>query len=450
MTDSDRNTTRRGDEAVDVVILGAGISGIGAARSLREAGFEAVLVEREPEVGGTARSFERDGFRYDLGPHFPTSGLAEELGLLEGCRKLPNFEAIRVDGTNYRYPLGLLKRPSFLATVGLAWLKGKLSGREPRTGSLEQYLHDVFGELFPDQVLIPLLEKWAGAGAAELSAAVATRLDRPRVRTLVHHVVVALTKTNRQLAEDGGQYWVYPEKGLGWLSREAARGLEVRTSCAATGLAIEKGFATRVDLEDGTSLTPRAVISTLPLDTLAGLAPAVRGELGGFRYRSLVLLYLPIESQRLSDHAWYWFPERECPFYRLSEMKVVGDEWGPPGETLLTAELACEEGDEVWEATPDELAKRCRPWIEELLPAARGRQRAAWTHRLSHAYPVFLAEYETRRRGLGHHTAVSNLFIAGRFGGFQYLLMEPSYRDGVECGKLVAEQLSGAGKRQAS
>ena len=52
---------------VEVVIVGGGAAGIAAARRLREAGVEALLVEARSRLGGRAWSLEAAGFPIDLG-----------------------------------------------------------------------------------------------------------------------------------------------------------------------------------------------------------------------------------------------------------------------------------------------------------------------------------------------------------------------------------------------
>ena len=45
-----------------VLIVGAGIAGLGAAWQLARQGFEVILTERESRAGGRARSEVREGF----------------------------------------------------------------------------------------------------------------------------------------------------------------------------------------------------------------------------------------------------------------------------------------------------------------------------------------------------------------------------------------------------
>lgn len=55
--------------AVDVVIACAGPSGLACAQILADAGVSVLLVERNAEPGGLARSFDLDGTIFDLGNH---------------------------------------------------------------------------------------------------------------------------------------------------------------------------------------------------------------------------------------------------------------------------------------------------------------------------------------------------------------------------------------------
>lgn len=50
------------------IVIGAGFAGISAACYLAKAGFDVVVLEKNSSLGGRARVFEADGFRFDMGP----------------------------------------------------------------------------------------------------------------------------------------------------------------------------------------------------------------------------------------------------------------------------------------------------------------------------------------------------------------------------------------------
>lgn len=71
-----------------VLVVGAGIAGLTALHTLREAGVDAVALEAQPVAGGRLRSERRAGYTLELGAQFSFRGyratfaLCERLGLL--------------------------------------------------------------------------------------------------------------------------------------------------------------------------------------------------------------------------------------------------------------------------------------------------------------------------------------------------------------------------------
>ena len=50
------------------VIIGSGFAGLAAACCLAQAGFSVTVLEKNDQLGGRARIWEQDGFRFDMGP----------------------------------------------------------------------------------------------------------------------------------------------------------------------------------------------------------------------------------------------------------------------------------------------------------------------------------------------------------------------------------------------
>jgi phytoene desaturase len=96
-------------EKYDVVVIGSGMGGLSAAALLTQEGYETLLVERLPRLGGRYSSIERKGFKLTTGAiAVETGGLIEHIFSAIGAK----FEVRQagpwgymVDGVEYEMPL---------------------------------------------------------------------------------------------------------------------------------------------------------------------------------------------------------------------------------------------------------------------------------------------------------------------------------------------------------
>jgi monoamine oxidase len=95
--------------ANDVVVVGAGLAGLTAARELSRSGFDVVVLEGRDRVGGRTNSAMLAGVPVDLGASFvgPTQDAVLKLAADLGCDTTPTFNdganLIRWRGTVRRY-----------------------------------------------------------------------------------------------------------------------------------------------------------------------------------------------------------------------------------------------------------------------------------------------------------------------------------------------------------
>ena len=101
----------------DVIVIGAGIGGLGCAARLTRAGRRVLVLEKNNHIGGTAYVFQRKGFTFPMGPlsfSFPdrvksflaAAGVEAEIGFRRNHFQLisPSLDII------YSAPLRLVKR----------------------------------------------------------------------------------------------------------------------------------------------------------------------------------------------------------------------------------------------------------------------------------------------------------------------------------------------------
>jgi phytoene desaturase len=90
------------------VIVGAGFGGMAAAIRLRAKGYDTLIVDRCPALGGRAQVFHEGGYRHDAGPTVITASfLLEELFALYGRRLQDYAKLVELDPWyRFRFPDG--------------------------------------------------------------------------------------------------------------------------------------------------------------------------------------------------------------------------------------------------------------------------------------------------------------------------------------------------------
>lgn len=106
---------------VDVVVVGAGLAGLSAARHLHAAGLEVVVLERSDGIGGRVSTDVQNGFRLDRGfqlfnPAYPEPPRLLSLDDLD-LRPFTRGALVRYDGARHRLVDPRAEPTSFVATL---------------------------------------------------------------------------------------------------------------------------------------------------------------------------------------------------------------------------------------------------------------------------------------------------------------------------------------------
>jgi protoporphyrinogen oxidase len=430
----------------DVVILGGGMAGLGAARVLKARGFDVMVLEQRARPGGLAATQTDDGFTFDVGPHFIESSLPEKLGALHLCHDTQNAEELYFDGRFHRMPFGLLKSPGAVLSVAGAQLRGLLRPQTLPPTNLEALLVTRYGQKFGAEIVGGLIGKWSGSALRDLSIDLVARLDPPSLRVVLFHLYAALrraaTGENPHLARQNVR-WVYPEGGIGRLAQFLVDNEHLPISLETTVLRIEHANErwTAVATNRGT-FRARAFVNTLPLCVAAGLL----GEGTPFdAYRPLacqpiILTMLKLRRPHLLRHQWAWFPEARFPFYRVSEMKRVAPEFGPPDKTLVTAELPAGSGARPWNASDNNLVGATFDALAPIYHLRTGDLLGGSVIRIPFGYPAYRLDQDALRTSISFQSPVSNVFLAGRFGLHRYIMTEGAFDSGVACADVIAKK----------
>jgi oxygen-dependent protoporphyrinogen oxidase len=170
----------------DILVVGAGISGLATAFFLREQRHQVRVLERADRVGGTIRSFADSGFLVDAGPNSTLdrgaalASLVAALGLQGECLEANPAAKRRYVAKNGR-PVAMpggavdfLKTPLFSAAGKLRLLLEPFARRARREESIAQFVRRRLGREFLDWAIDPFVSGVYAGDPERLSARAAT------------------------------------------------------------------------------------------------------------------------------------------------------------------------------------------------------------------------------------------------------------------------------------
>lgn len=403
-------------ERPQVVILGAGPAGVGAAFQVQRTGIaQAVVLEQADCVGGMAGSFQLEGVYCDHGSHrlHPAvdPAILRDLGSLlgEDLRLRVRHGRIRLQGRWIHFPLKpmdlLLRLPRRFAFGVCADLVRKiLPYRTLRPATFASILERGLGRTICQEFYFPYARKLWGVPPEELAPTTAKR--RVSGSSLPKMFRKILSQIPGLKPPRAGKFF-YPKRGYGQISEslaEAAQKAGAQIMFGARVTSIERQgnriAAVRYEKEGKEHVLPTMhVWSTLPVTLLVRLMrpegpPEVLEAANNLCYRGIVFIYLVLEQDRFSAFDAHYFPEESMPVSRMSEPKNFFGSEEPRGTTVLCAELPSNPGEPQWELSDAELGNKLCGWLEGAGLPVRAPVRRVYTRRLRQAYPIYRTGYE--------------------------------------------------------
>lgn len=431
--------------------MGAGPTGLGAAYRLKELGYtDFLLLEAEPQAGGLASSFvDEKGFTWDVGGHVQFShydyfdramvAALGENGWLHHQRESWVWIADRFVPYPFQNNLRYLPQEMIARAV-----RG-LATRPPRTPSpaqdFESWIDQVFGSGIKDIFMgpynfkvwaYPLDQLWAGwVGERVATVDLARSLDN-----------IFLDRDDLSWGPNNTfQFPRYGGTGAIWRSLAAQIGeRQIRYGARVR----EVDWRGRVlTTQDGERHPYDLLLSTVPLDVLAGmLRPAidvVSEASGQLLHSTSHIIGVGLTGEmpaKLAKKCWMYFPEDNCPFYRVTVFSHYSPNNVPEPESGRYWSLMTETSQSP--AKPVDHERLVDDTIQGLLNTGlildRGQVVSHWRFTAEHGYPTPSLHRNSLLQKIDPALRQAGVASRGRFGAWKYEVsnQDHSFMQGVE------------------
>lgn len=434
-----------------ILIIGAGPTGIGAAYRLKDLGYTNFrVIEASDSAGGLANTFvDEKGFTWDIGGHVQFSHYdyfddAMEYALgKDGWLHHQRESWVWMANTFVPYPFQnnlryLPKELMVKALRGLATRPARTPHPDQDFGS---WIMQTFGEGIRDIFMAPYNYKvwafpvermWAGWVGERVAVA-----DLPRAIENVAFERDDLSwgpNNTFQFPKHGGTgaVWKALAKKIGheqFQFNTRIRSLDWQKKIAYT--------------EDGGEESYDHILSTVPLDVLGKiLTPTietVREQSSKLLRSNSHIIGIGLKGEMppaLQKKCWMYFPENDCPFYRVTVFSNYSPNNVPEPESGKYWSLMTETSES--EAKPVNRSTLVEDTIQGLINTkqiySRDQVVSTWSYTAEHGYPTPSLERNKLLDKIQPELQKAGVASRGRFGAWKYEVsnQDHSFMQGVE------------------
>ena len=445
-------------ERRSVIVIGAGLAGLAATRSLRSRGIDVLALEATSHPGGRVARREINGFQVDLGANLfmETYGtakrMAEELGTPLRRTRVPIHSGIYRNGRFHglygdNRPANLLRTARTILSFGLlppkgVWQMVKFAGML-RTRSAELSFDDherlldldtgeSASEFFETRIGTEALDWMFGPGLSGYAFAYPEQVGAAFALTTLWHAGL-----------NGVAWPCLPDGGIGSFLDALAdecdgalrlstpvRRIEIEDS-AARGVVTEHGFM-------GADAVICATTATEALRIAPDLPAAVGGALRRVTYSRCCRVFYGVDSSPL-PRDWYAVAiprQTGSTVIGMSNAAVLAPETVPAGKAIIDALVIDRHADELFALGDDEVQERVLSEVRRHLPEMPRKPLFACVHRWREASCLAPGGAMSALHRVRQHELkdVAGLFLAGDY------MSVPSTNGALRSGLDAAEE----------
>ena len=331
-----------------IIVLGGGIAGLMAGRTVLELGHECLLLEQCPTLGGLTRTVEVGHFCFDYTGHFlhlsrylspaeiPYANLSND-DWQRINRRSCCFIAGKLIDAPIQYNLGQLPPEALHQCVKSYEARPALERSEHLT--FRDFIIQGFGQYLADLFLIPQNEKTMAISLDRLSIRAVKRFFPSPNEALVR---AGIRGESPSSGEYNSAFWYPKTGGIGALVKGLGSGLnDVRTNEPAKAIDLSRR---KLQTSTGETFSWDHLFSSMPLKSLCQITndPDLRAAGEELSHSSTISFNIglrgPLRPEFEGIH-WIYVPDRSIPFYRVGFYSNISKGTCTPGNSALYVEV---------------------------------------------------------------------------------------------------------------
>lgn len=426
-------------QAPNIVVLGSGMAGFGAAYRLHQDGLTPVMYDKNSYYGGHTTSFRYEtGFLFDVGPHisFTKDPRIQELfaDSVEG-----RFETIQINLNNYwrgHWPLHpvqlhLFGLPEDLIVKVISDFVDERQAPEKPIHNYADWLYASFGKTFAESFPMQYTRKYHTTSAENMSTDwLGPRIYRPNLEEVLRGALSAAAPHVHYIT-----HFRYPSDGgfVRYLNKFVPMG-NINLNHEVVSIHPKSRI---VKFSSGAETSYDALVSSVPLPDLIPMIEGAPQDVVEASKRlacsTCVLVNLGINRADLSKaHMTYFYDEDIC-FTRLGFPHMLSEKNAPEGAGCIQAEVYFSDKYKPLTGKPEDWIE---PVIRDLYRCGLLREGDQILSRkamlLRYANVIFDLDRAEALRTV--HGYLDDLQIAycGRYGDWGYMWTDESFKSGEE------------------
>jgi len=428
----------------NIVILGSGMAGFGAAYRLHAQGLTPIMYDKNAYHGGHTASFRSDsGFVFDVGPHISFTKDPRIQGLFADSVD-QQYETVQINLNNYwrghwpRHPvqLHLHGLPEDVIVKVIADFVEQRQAPDRPVRNYADWLLSSFGRTFAELFPMQYTRKYHLTTADNMSTDwLGPRIYRPSLEEMLRGALSPSSAHVHYIT-----HFRYPSEGgfVSYLKKFVPLG-SLRFNHELVSL---DPRTRELRFSNGAVAHYDALVSSVPLPELVRMIHgAPRDVLDAARRlacSTCVLVNVGVDRKDLSDaHITYFYDEDIC-FTRLGFPHMLSATNTPPGTGSIQAELYFSDKYKPLTGSPDD-------WIEPVITdlrrcgLLRQEDRILFSSAMMVRYANIIFDLDRAAALETVHGYLDDLGIAycGRYGDWGYLWTDESFKSGETAAQKV-------------